>query len=101
MATLTKLARVLWLTGCLGDIDIINTLSTINNNWLFSSMFDSGWKFGSLLNFLLLNLSFLLLLIHWVTSFRTFSRQKDETEGDLASEEGKEDLTSEEGEGST
>jgi hypothetical protein len=41
MATLTKPARVLGLTGCLGDLDIINTPSMINSNWLFSNMFDS------------------------------------------------------------
>ena len=76
MATLTKPARVLGLTSCLGDLDIINTPSMINSNWLFSNVFDSGWRFGSLLNFLLLILPFLLLLIHRVTSFKTFTRQR-------------------------
>jgi hypothetical protein len=57
--------------------------------------------FDPSLIFLLLNLSFLLLLIHQVTSFRTFTDEEDEMEGDLASEEGEEDLTGEEGEGST
>jgi hypothetical protein len=73
MATLAKPSRVLGLTGCLGDLDIINTPSMINSNWLFSNMSGSGWKYGSLFIFLLLILSFLLLLIHRVTSFGAFT----------------------------
>jgi hypothetical protein len=49
MDTLTNPARVLGLTGCLGDLGIINTPSTIISNWLFSNMSGSGWKFGPLL----------------------------------------------------
>jgi hypothetical protein len=41
---LQRLARVLRLMSCLGDLDIINTPSMINGNWLFSNMFDSGWR---------------------------------------------------------
>jgi hypothetical protein len=76
MATLTNPARVLGLTGCLGDLGIINTPNMIISNWLFSNMSGSGWKFGPLLIFLLLNLPFLLLLIHRVTSFRAFTRRR-------------------------
>jgi hypothetical protein len=64
MATLTKPARVLGLTGCLGDLGIINTPSMIISNWWFPNMSGSGWKFRPLFIFLLLNLPFLLLLIH-------------------------------------
>jgi hypothetical protein len=51
--------------------------------------------------FLLLNLSFLLLLIHGLLASKLSLDEEDEMEGDLASEEGEEDLTGEEGEGST
>jgi hypothetical protein len=108
MDTLTNPARVLGLTGCLGDLDIINTPSMINSNWLFSNMFDSGWKFGSfliflllILSFLLLILSFLLLLIQQVTILRAFTHEEYEMEEDLASEEAEEYLIGEDGEGST
>jgi hypothetical protein len=97
MATLTKPARVLGLTGCLGDLGIINTPNTIISNWLFSNMSGSGWKFGPLLIFLLLNLPFLLLLIHRLLASELSLGEEDETKEDLASEEGEEDLTGEEG----
>jgi hypothetical protein len=61
MATLIKPARVLGLTGCLGDLGTINTPNTIISNWLFSNMFGSGWMFGPFLIFLLLLLPFFLL----------------------------------------
>ena len=64
MDTLTNPARVLGLTGRLGDIGIINTPNMINSSWFLSNMSDSGWKFGPLFIFLLLILLFLLLLIH-------------------------------------
>jgi hypothetical protein len=101
MATLTKPARVLGLTGCLGDLGIINTPSMINSNWFLSNMSSSGWKFGPFLIFLLLILPFLLLLIHELLALELSLGEEDEMEEDLASEEGEEDLTGEEGEGST
>jgi hypothetical protein len=102
MATLTNPARVLGITGCLGDLGIINTPSTINSNWLFSNMSNSGWKFGPLFIFLLLILPFLLLFLSTgLLALEISLDEEDETEEDLASEEGEEDLTGEEGEGST
>jgi hypothetical protein len=102
MATLVKPARVLGITGCLGDLDIINTPSMINSNWFLSNMSSSGWKFVPLLIFILLNLSFIILLIHRVTLALDISLdEEDEMEEDLASEEGEEYITGEEGEGST
>jgi hypothetical protein len=112
MATLKKPSRLLGLTGCLGDLGTINTLTTIISNSWFSNMFGSGWKFGSFLVFLLLNLPF-SSSSYPLQSFggspmfggllaSDLSRgEEDETEEDLASEEGEEDLTGEEGEGST
>jgi hypothetical protein len=101
MATLTKPARVLGLTGCLGDLDIINTPNMINSNWLFSNMFDSGWRFGSLLIFFFLFFLFFFFLFTELLASELSLDEEDETEGDLASEEGEEDLTGEDGEGST
>jgi hypothetical protein len=89
MATLTKPGRVLGLTGCLDDLGIINSPSTTNSNWFLSNMSGIGWNLRPLFIFLLLSLPFLLLLIHRVTSCRAFTREENETEEDLASEEGK------------
>jgi hypothetical protein len=94
MDTLTNPARVLGLMGCLGDLGIINTLNAINSNWLLSNMFGSGWKFGPFLIF------FFFLFTGLLASELSLDKE-DETEEDLAIEEGKEDLASEEGEGST
>jgi hypothetical protein len=100
MATLTKPTRVLGLTGCLGDLDIINIPSMINNNWFLSNMSGSGWKFGSFLFFFLFLLFFFFLFTGLLYSKLSLD-EEDEMQDDLASEEEKEDLTGEEGEGST
>jgi hypothetical protein len=64
-------------------------------------MSGSGWKFGSLLIFLLLNLLFFFFLSTELLALELSLDEEDEMEEDLASEEGEEYLTGEEGEGST
>jgi hypothetical protein len=92
MATLTKPARVLGLTGCLGDLGIINTPSMINSNWFLSNMSGSGWKFGPLFIFLLLILFFFFFLSTELLALEISLGEEDEMEEDLASEEGEEEV---------
>jgi hypothetical protein len=101
MATLTKPTRVLGLTSCLGDLDIINTPSTINSNWLFSNMFTVVGGFDPCLSFFFLIFLFFFFLFTGLLASELSLDEEDEIEGDLAREEGEEDLTGEEGEGST
>jgi hypothetical protein len=101
MATLTNPARVLGLTSCLGDLDIINTPNTINSNWLFSNMFTVVGGFDPCLSFFFLIFLFFFFLFTGLLASELSLDEEDEMKGDLASEEGEEDLTGEEGEGST
>jgi hypothetical protein len=101
MDTLTNPSRVLGLTRCLGDLGIINTPNMINNNWFLSNMSNSGWKFGPLFIFFFLIFHFFFFLSTELLALELSLDEEDEMEEDLASEEGEEYLTGEEGEGST
>ena len=83
--------------SCLGDLDIINTPSMSNSNWLFSNMF--GGLDPCLIFFFLFYLFFFFLFIGVLASELSFGKEYGMEEY-LVGEEGEEYLTDEEGEGS-
>jgi hypothetical protein len=102
MDTLTNPARVLGLTSCLGDLGMINTLSTIISNGCFPTcLVVVGSLDPCLFFFFLIFLFFFFFLSTRLLASEISLGEEDEIEEDLASEEGEEDITSEEGEGST
>jgi hypothetical protein len=64
-------------------------------------MSDSGWKFGSFLFFFFLFFLFFFFLSTELLDLELSLDEEDEMEEYLASGEGEEDITGEEGEGST
>jgi hypothetical protein len=74
--TLVKLAREFGL-AIFRHEDTINTHNMMPKGYMIASnMSCSGWKISLFLSFLLLNILFLLLLIHLVTSYRDFTRRR-------------------------
>ena len=96
MATLTKLARVLGLTRCLGDRDIINTVTGC-----FPTCLTAVRSLDPCLIFFFLFFLFFFFLFTELLASELSLDEKDGMKGDLASEEGEEDPTGEDGEGST
>jgi hypothetical protein len=101
MVTLTKPARVLGLTGCLGDFGSSTFPVRLSVTGCFPTCLEVvGILDPFLLFFFLIFLFFFFLSIGLLASELSLD-EEDEKEEDLASEEGEEDLTYEEGEGST
>jgi hypothetical protein len=101
MGTLTKLARVLGLMGCLGDLASSTLPVRLSVTGCFPRCLEVVGSLDPCLFFFFLIFLFLFFLSTGLLASELSLGEEDEMEEDLASEEGEEDIIGEDGEGST